>query len=156
MGTTSNNWSFSFYEESYDETYQSESEEDTKNYSKTSILPEENAEAVPGNSKELPKSVYNPFLLTKMNYFRRKSSRIKLRVFDKRVVIPRSKIIQSIHQKTKKDTDVLVWQSTIHLNARKGCPTEQLISTFATMVGCKSNEITLVKEGDKSWYTIGV
>ncbi|KAI5953879.1 hypothetical protein CANMA_004718 [Candida margitis] len=150
-------WSFSFYEESYDETYQSEdNEEDTEDNSRTSILPEENAPNVLENGHEFPKSVYNPFLLTKMNYFRRKSSKVKLRVFDKKVVVAKSKVVKNVHSADGKDRDVLFWQSTARWNGRKGCPTEHLLSVFATKVGCKTDKIILVKEHGNSWYTMGV
>ncbi|KAG5417011.1 hypothetical protein I9W82_004644 [Candida metapsilosis] len=154
MNTSSNNWSFSFYEESFDIS----DDEETPLYesSKTSILTEETEEFVVENVNEVPMSVYNPFLLTKMNYFKRKSSKVKLKVFDKKVVVSKNKVIKSIHPLDQKNMKVLFWQSTDHFNRRKGYPTEHLLSTFTTMAGCKANKVTLVKEHGNSWYTVGV
>lgn len=154
MNTTSNNWNFSFYEESFDISDDEETALDES--SKTSILPEETEEVVVENANQVPKSVYNPFLLTKMNYFKRKSSKVKLKVFDKRVVVSTNEVIKSIHPLDQTNMKVLFWQSTDDFNGRKGYPTEHLISTFTTMAGCKANKVTLVKEHGHSWYTVGV
>lgn len=97
MSISCNNWSFSFYEESFDDTYQSTDEEYHEDVSKTSILPEESILEMPGKESGVPINVYNPFLLTKISYFKRRSSKVKLRVYDKKVVVPRDKVLKRVH-----------------------------------------------------------
>ncbi|KAI5957502.1 hypothetical protein KGF57_003196 [Candida theae] len=156
MGSSSNNWSFSFYEESYEEMCSTDAEDVIEDTSKTSILSEGVSTDVVEAAHETQKSVYNPFLLTKMNYFKRRSSKVKLRVFDKRMIISRDKVIKSIHPVDQKNKNVLFWKCVTEFNKRKGCPTETLIITFARKVGCKPRSVTVTKEQGSSWYTLGV
>lgn len=125
-----NEWSFSLWDESLDfeELYKSESE------SETTICQE---------YEKPPKNQYNPFILCKMNSFKKKRS---LKLFTKCMKVKSNKILKSPSPSS------LNWDFEHRWIQRRGFPSEVLIEGFCKKIGTQSYQ--LFDSSLKEWYII--
>ncbi|EMG51133.1 hypothetical protein SBY92_001882 [Candida maltosa Xu316] len=132
-------WSFSLYDESLDifDTYSDGEECETSHESTVDPKPVVNQ--------------YNPFIISKMNYFKRKQTKVNKKLYTKAVKINTKKMMQKI---TTSTSSTLNWESHDHWIQRRGFPSEILIDSFRQKVGTKKYKLTNSRDHE-GWYIIG-
>ncbi|KAI5964713.1 uncharacterized protein KGF55_001782 [Candida pseudojiufengensis] len=153
--TSTSNWSFSFYEESYDETYVNTSEEiedaeDLQLNPNNKFIPNESSEI--DNNKIL--SQYNPFIIAKLNSIKRFESKCKSNVYNKKLIISAKDVKETLKNASSNKKDILLWKDLTDWINRKGNPSTILTSFFKDKTG--ADNIVLSKEHQNSWTTFGV
>ncbi|CAK9440444.1 uncharacterized protein LODBEIA_P45440 [Lodderomyces beijingensis] len=160
MGTSNADadWSFSFYEREYFDTSDTEQEEMPEQEQKQDTGDAVLQTQTKAEHTEATRNLYNPFILSKINYFTRVQARTSSAVYNKKSVVKSSTAMEA----TTKDgnANVLVWKTTLAWSCRKGNPTEMLLSTIAARAGVPKEKLYLTKDptgpsavGD-TWFTV--
>ncbi|KAI3402397.2 hypothetical protein KGF56_004805 [Candida oxycetoniae] len=146
-------WSFSYYEREYLGTSQTEQDD----FSVLEPEPSSN-EPVRVKPQEIKLSLNNPFILCKLNYFKRKASKNNLHLYNKKLVVLKERILSNVNKSKVNNQDSLLWKTTLAWILRKGNPSDILLNEIATRQTFMeiATELTLTKLVSDSWYTVGV
>lgn len=171
-------WSFSFYEQEYfdnsyyedEEKAEKEKEENKKekeekqevgrkatetNYA-TKYLKSYKPRIVQSSKQFCSQNLYNPFILTKMNYFQRKQTRVHHQLCGKKVVASTRAILRSLENASGSCKDVIFWKNTLKWNQRKGCPSMNILSGVCSKLNSDMADLNLERKAHEPWFTVGV
>lgn len=143
--SNSNDWSFSLCDDSlelFDTIAEGDDDNDTTVHTKSD-------NSCSGN-KCTPLNQYNPFILTKMNYFKRKHPKAKLKVFDKKIKVKTLDIIKNLETASLSE---LNWDFTCNWFHRKGFPSEVLKEGFCNrVINSENYKFIKSKLSHEGWF----
>lgn len=141
----SNDWSFSLCDDSL-ELFDAIEEEVGDN--DTTIHPK--SDDSNNGDKCTLLNQYNPFILTKMNYFKRKHPKTKLKMFDKKIKVKATDILKNIGSSPPEN---LNWDFTCSWIHRKGIPTEILKEGFCNrVVNSENYQFIRSRSSHEGWF----
>ncbi|RCK67039.1 hypothetical protein Cantr_03464 [Candida viswanathii] len=135
-------WSFSLWDESLDIEDLNNGASETE----TTFRPESNEHEV---EEKQPANQYNPFIICKMNSFKKKQTRIRLKIYTKYVRINTKKTKETIKMAP---AATLNWEAEHKWIQRRGFPSEVLIECFCERLGIDKYQL---RDSNKDWYIIG-
>ncbi|KAG7664671.1 uncharacterized protein J8A68_001767 [[Candida] subhashii] len=139
-----NEWSFTLYDESLAVLETSRTTED-RTSSKSSQENENDIEPKPKVNQ------YNPFILTKMNYFKKKNTTNTARIYNKVKRVSSKQILSSYRASSE---DQFRWTKTLKWLQRRGFPSELILDNGIFARLNINKEDTMMSRSSSGWFVL--